>query len=40
MNRVFLLSPAYAGGERARMISNERAHRQNCFASHGDIGVF
>src|SRR4051794_2032696 len=25
MNRVFLLSPAYAGGERARMIMNERA---------------
>jgi hypothetical protein len=25
MNRVFLLSPAYAGGERARMIMSERA---------------
>jgi hypothetical protein len=25
MNRIFLLSPAYAGGERARMIMNERA---------------
>lgn len=25
MKRVFLLSPAYAGGERARMIMNERA---------------
>jgi hypothetical protein len=25
MNRVFLLSPAYAGGERARMILSERA---------------
>jgi hypothetical protein len=24
-NRVFLLSPAYAGGERARMILSERA---------------
>jgi hypothetical protein len=24
-NRIFLLSPAYAGGERARMILNERA---------------
>jgi hypothetical protein len=25
MNRIFLLSPAYAGGERARMIMSERA---------------
>src|SRR3954470_17155176 len=25
MTRVFLLSPAYAGGERARMIMSERA---------------
>ncbi|HEX8491162.1 MAG TPA: hypothetical protein VF626_09100, partial [Chthoniobacterales bacterium] len=25
MERVFLLSPAYAGGERARMIMSERA---------------
>jgi hypothetical protein len=25
MNRIFLLSPAYAGGERARMITSERA---------------
>ena len=25
MTRIFLLSPAYAGGERARMIMNERA---------------
>ncbi|HEY2615566.1 MAG TPA: hypothetical protein VGI42_07630 [Chthoniobacterales bacterium] len=25
MSRIFLLSPAYAGGERARMIMNERA---------------
>ena len=24
-NRVFLLSPAYAGGQRARMIMSERA---------------
>jgi len=24
-NRIFLLSPAYAGGERARMILSERA---------------
>jgi hypothetical protein len=24
-NRVFLLSPAYAGGDRARMIMSERA---------------
>jgi hypothetical protein len=25
-NRIFLLSPAYAGGQRARMVMSERAH--------------
>ena len=46
-NRLFLLSPAYAGGERARMILNERAKfdlarrlRSRERATLGEVFVF
>jgi len=39
-HRIFLLSAAYSGSERARMILSDRAIGQNCFASQGGIGLF
>jgi len=39
-HRIFLLSAAYSGSERARMILSDRAIGQNCFASQGEIGLF
>lgn len=46
-NRIFLLSPAYAGGERARMIMSERAQfdlarrlRSRARPSLGDVFTF
>jgi len=40
-NRIFLLSPAYAGGERARMILSERAQFDlaNMTALPDDVGI-
>ena len=39
-HHIFLLSAAYSGSERARMILSDRALGQNCFASEGGIGLF
>jgi len=39
-HHIFLLSAAYSGSERARMILSDRALGQNCFASQGGIGLF
>src|SRR5205814_8747154 len=46
-NRIFLLSPAYAGGERARMILSERAQfdlaqrlRSSRQATLGEVFTF